>query len=286
MRYLITLLLALSVSMTFVNEISAGPTASYPEKLNSLKPEELRGITDSILLEGNLLALYERAAWIAGDMFQTQDSATINKFGGYLVYHDENGDVRVVFADGTQDNLVCIYDVTFYDNPDNPMAESTIERTFTNYEEQLWRVRDTLIEQIMKLDAEIQQYEEFPLNHILFPTHFGYRFYYISGTSQNAVIPFGNDYFFDADEEGNVTYWRKIHSRLIAQPMEYEGNPVREVTHSHLLSEPFITPSDVCTFQLYAPFGGISKLRILSSALNIYFIYDWAENTITTEKAD
>uniref|UniRef100_S0DG92 Uncharacterized protein n=1 Tax=termite gut metagenome TaxID=433724 RepID=S0DG92_9ZZZZ len=248
--------------------------------------EELQGIADSILMEGNLLALYERAAWAAGDLFHAQGDGMTNRFGGYLVYHDENKDIKVIFADGTRrDELNCIYEVVFFDDPENPMADSAAEREFTEWESELWTIRDVITGQFSEI--EIADYESFSLNHITFPIPGGYRMYLISGTTLNGIFPFGNDYFFDADPKGNIVKWRKMHSRLIAEPMEYEGHTVVEITHSHLLSEPFITPSDVCTFQLYAPYSEVKKLKIYSTALQLYFVYDWAENTITIEpKAD
>lgn len=283
MKYFI-LILALSASAFFSGDIFA-QTGRDRTETPQYTLSELQYIADSILMEGNLLALYERAAWIAGDQFQARSEELTGKFGGYLVYHDENDNVKVIFADGTRDELNCIYEVIFYDDLENPMTESVVDRKFTDWEETLWTARDIIIGNLEEIGITPASYENFPFNNAIFPTHTGYRFYLFPGTVLNGMFPFGNDYFFDADPEGNIVEWRKMHSRLIAEPMEYDNNPIREITHSHILSEPFITPTDVCTFQLYAPFSQVKVLKIYSTALRLYFVYDWAENTITIEES-
>lgn len=284
MKHLATILM-LSAASLFAEKTLARANCDQPD-VSQYSMSELQTIADSILMEGNLLALYERAAWYAGDQFQTQNDEIKSKFGGYLVCHGEDGNVRVVFSDRTQDELYCICEVIFYDNLENPMECNTAGREFTESEKNLWTVRDIITGNIEKNGISLTSYENFPFNHIIFPIDSGYRFYLFSGTILDKVFPFGNDYFFDSDSEGNIIKWRKMHSRLIAEPMEYENSPIREMSHSHILSEPFITPTDICTFQLYAPFSTVKILKVYSTALKLYFVYDWAENTITIEKTE
>jgi hypothetical protein len=108
-----------------------------------------------------------------------------------------------------------------------------------------------------------------------------YKLYIIMGTKESGVIPFGNDYLFKANSKGIITDWIKFHSRII--PAECYGPNGEEVTmsmHSHLKTVPYITPTDICTFRLYAPFCSIEEFSVYSPALKKTFKYILESNTI------
>ena len=101
------------------------------------------------------------------------------------------------------------------------------------------------------------------------------------GTSESGIIPFGNDYLFQSDLDGNIVKWKKFHSRIIpAQTEMPNGEKVILAVHSHLKSTPYITATDVCTFRLYGRLYGMKEFMVLSTATGKYFKYNIDTNKI------
>ena len=102
--------------------------------------------------------------------------------------------------------------------------------------------------------------------------------------SKGRAIPFGNDYLFIANKEGEIQSWKKFHSRLIPVEATEQMPMIAFPVHSHLKYEPFISATDICTFRLYYNKTGSTKFAVYSTALSMYFIYELATNTITPTK--
>lgn len=101
------------------------------------------------------------------------------------------------------------------------------------------------------------------------------------GTRESGVIPFGNDYLFWSDAEGNITDWKKFHSNII--PIYAKGPNGEKVTsscHSHLPTTPYITATDICTFRLY---GELCELEEFSVSASGNFKYNLKTNKIEIE---
>jgi hypothetical protein len=282
-RYLIFTLLTLAVSMAFADRASAVKIAAKPQT-PAYTMQEMQAIADSILMEGDLLAVYESVAWNAGDVLRGRHGDIAQNVGDYLVYRDENGDTKAIFSDRTSEELRCIYTFILSGDPENPnpVRENTGARPFTELEKELWNARESTMRLIDGMNIDFEMPAGFSFNHILLPMPFGYRYYLICGTSQHGIIPFGNDYFFDVDFEGNVIRWRKMHSQLLPTSVSEGFTMEGTVLHSHLKEEPFITPTDICTFRLYAPFfNDIKTLIVFSAARPVYFEFNLDTNTIS-----
>lgn len=241
--------------------------------------DEIRKKSDSILAEGNLLYQYEKVAWVSTDIAQ-ELSDIKKKYGGYFIY--QAGDtLKAIILDKKKEN--CIYEMSFLNNFTNPIKELFDIRTLNANENKLLSIRDKLIKQAFSSNYQIAKVEGFNLNVQLIPYQLGYKLYLISGTTKPDVIPFGNDYIFFADQNGEITSWRKFHSRLIPSLFKFQGQTVKGVMHSHLATEPFITATDICTFKLYGSNSGPKNLIVLSTVLSMTFTYDLEKNTIEFE---
>lgn len=241
--------------------------------------EEIKRKNDSILVEGNLLYQYEKVAWVSTD-YALELNEISKKFGGYFIY--QSGDsIKSIILDKKQEN--CISDMTYFNNFTTPTKELLVSRPLNEKEKELISIKKKLIDQIFTSKYEISQVDGFSYNIQLIPYESGYKLYMISGTSKSNLIPFGNDYVFFADKNAVISSWRKFHSRLISTPTKYEGETVRGITHSHLVAEPFITATDICTFRLYGSISGVKMFKVLSTALSKVFTYDLESNTITVE---
>lgn len=242
--------------------------------------EEIKQKTDSILIEGDLLYKYEKAAWVSTDQALALKDIK-EKFGGYMIY--QSGDsIKAIILEKDQNN--CIYEMTYFNDFSIPIKENLSSRCLTDFEKKLQSIKNKLLDEVFNQKYQVSCPEGYNLNIELIPYEFGYKLYIIAGTSKSDMIPFGNDYIFFADKNGEITSWRKFHSRLIPTVTKYEGETVRGIIHSHLVSEPFITATDICTFRLYGSISGVKEFEILSTALSKVFTYDLDTNTIKVKK--
>lgn len=231
---------------------------------------------DSILAEGNLLFQYEKAAWVSTDL--AMENRTLKKeYGGFFVYQDED-EMKVIILEKKTDN--CIAEYIFSDEFNNPKIVKTEKRGLSKREKGLIKIREIIINALSDKKYGITIPEGFSPNFILIPTEEGYKMYMIMGTSQNDVIPFGNDYLFITNKKGEIENWHKFHTRIIPGMTSYDGSTVIEMTHSHIKTTPLITATDICTFMLYAPLYGVEKFSVYSSAVGRYMEYNLEDNKI------
>lgn len=237
---------------------------------------QIKEKSDSILKEGDLLYRYEKVAWVSTDI-ALENKKIKKKIRGYITYQKNDTLINIVLDKKGK----CIFESIFYDNHVSPDSTSFVNRELTMYEQKLLKTKNKIINQIADKEYNVICPRGFSLNFVLLPCDTGYKLYILTGTHQTEVIPFGNDYIFQTDEEGKVLSWRKFHSRLIpAMTKMSDGANVTSVMHSHLRSEPFISATDICTFKLYGPLYGLKEFSVYSPALSRYFTYNLTEDTI------
>lgn len=56
--------------------------------------------------------------------------------------------------------------------------------------------------------------------------------------------------------------------------------------HTHVLENPYISATDICTFKLYAPFNEIDEFSVSSSALEGVFTYKISTDKLEFSKED
>ena len=112
-----------------------------------------------------------------------------------------------------------------------------------------------------------------------------YRVYYMLGTAQHGVIPFGCDFSYDCDSEGNIKGFRRYHKTYIpAQLKMDDGSPVLYAVHSHLRFCPLIAPTDIALFLLYGYEAGLSGFKVASTAYHCVFSFDPEAYAINVEQ--
>jgi len=241
-----------------------------------LSESELKNKLDSVLFEGNLLYKYERSAWVSSDL--AMENPTVKEeFHNYLSYEDQGGIKTIILGEGLQ---TCVAEYAFENNFDKPESVEIGKRALSDKERTLVEVRNKILDNINENNYEVTVQEGYNLNLVLLPFGDKYKLYFIPGTNQDKIIPFGNDYIFIADKDGKIESWQKFHSRLIA--MEINEN-TEEIVHSHLRTTPFITATDICTFKLYAPFYKIDAFSVASPAIQKYMKYSIKDNSITVK---
>ncbi|OCK50861.1 hypothetical protein BA768_18590 [Chryseobacterium sp. CBo1] len=242
---------------------------------------EINKKLDSIKAEGNLLFLLENSSWQSTDLAKANKKISKN-FGGYITYKS-NDTVKTVILN--KDKSLVIAEYSFKNNSKKPVKENISQRNLNSDEAALKNIRAKLISQLSDPKYQVGAPEGFSLNIITIPFETNYKNYIITGASESNVIPFGNDYLFVTDKEGNIISNKKFHSRLIptmtAMP---EGSIMTMSTHSHLKTNPFISATDICTFRLYAPFTKLEEFSVYSPALGGYMTYNYKKDTLVKSK--
>ena len=241
--------------------------------------EEIVQKNDSILKEGNLLYRYEKAAWVSTDLAMSLKEVK-ESFGGYLIYQSGDSIKAIILG---KDPGTCIYEITFLHDATTPFMELLVNRKLSDKEEELQAIKLKIVKEALTPKYNVTCADGYSLVIDLIPCTEGYRLYILTGTSKQDIIPLGNDYIFFSDENGDITSWRKFHSVLIPTRTKIDGEKIIESIHSHLMTEPFITATDICTFKLYGDYYGLKRFKVVSTALSKYFTFDAEKNTINSD---
>lgn len=236
--------------------------------------EQIEQANDSILEEGIKLYDYEKAAWLGTDLV-IEHCKYKDELTGVIVYEATDGKLHCIAYD--KYFLQCLFDYTF----DESNSYSDAKRPLTQDEAKLIGMKTKMQEKCIETQT-IQDCG--PLNTDLIPLPNGnYRFYWLTGTTETNIVPIGNDYSFDFDENLNIIKQTKYHKSLLSMEIK-EG--VTSIIHSHLDDNPYMTPTDVCNYLLYArDCYNIQSFLVLSPALDgIHFMDDKANSiaSITT----
>lgn len=262
----------------FISLITLG--CSFAQNENELLQSKL----DSIIEEANILFNYEKVAWNATDLMMTNHSLR-QKYGGYIIYHNKD----TLFATFINKNLkdrIALYTFTT-DDLDKPLNTDLQSIPLSTREKKLLDVKIRMLEQLSDKKYKVGFPEGYSPNLVLLEKNSGYKLYILMGTTQSDIIPFGNDFLFESDLEGNILSWRKFHSRVIPAQTEMPGKGrIVSAVHSHLKTTPYITATDICTFRLYGPLFEMKEFMVLSSALDKYFKYNLESNSIEVTDLD
>ena len=243
---------------------------------------EMQAINDSIIAEGFQLYYSERANWIATDLlFEKCDMANV---GGSVTYQPDANTWAVAFFDRDNENCVLEYRTSTI-NSEASVIDSI--RPISEEERALWHRNNSLIEKAIskygdKMLFASKSFGSPNLDIIEINDHL-IRMYFLQGTIKHNLIPFGNDYSIDFDENLEPIAFRKYHNSLIAIPTKDNGEEVRMTVHSHLKDNPFITPTDICNFLLYRP-ADMDSFSVFSTVYNCMFTFSLDQQAIFVEK--
>lgn len=252
--------------------------------LNAFSQEEnLKFKLDSIIAEADLMFKYEKSVWNSTDLLMA-DKKLKKNYGGYVVSHSGDS-VFVTYLDKNRNESIARY-AYISTNFNNPIIASLELSPLSILEKELLDIKIKMINLLSDRKYNVTIPQDFTPNFVLIKEKGVFKLYIIMGTSESGIIPFGNDYLFLADSQGNITNWKKFHSRMIpAQSKGPNGEKVVSSIHSHLKTTPYITATDICTFRLYGEFCDLEEFMVLCTATDKYYKYSLKTNKIEiTEK--
>ena len=243
------------LSMASCPAYGQGPTKEMIEKAGVIT-EAL----DSICIEGYNLYVAEYVNWVSSDSLLAH--YRVDEIGSSFIWQPTNDTWRVVFMDKEQKN--CIFEFRY----DLNSKEQTV-----SYDSRPISVLKNAIEQYGDSLRYNPDYGRPNFDFVRIDANTT-RMYMLQGVERSGIIPFGNDFSFDFDNECNVKAFRRYHRSFI--PISNEGETA---FHSHLKDNPYITPTDICNFLLYH--GNMKETAVYSTALGGYIFYNAETNTAT-----
>lgn len=244
---------------------------------------ELSAITDSILDEGLRLYFFEWLAWHSADSAMTY-CPVMDKVNGSGIVADSLGFTHIYTVD---DNVVFSYiiDVTnesiSWDNTVRPMTDA--ERNARDERKRCIRLAIESYGDSLKASGNMNV-------DVIWVRPDLIRVYFLQSTTENNVIPIGNDYSVDISPDMKPLAFRRYHHSYLEQPAYVDGEKVVDgLAHSHTPDNPYITPTDICNMMLYGrDLYGLNTYYVLSTAFkqSIIQIFTAANPKITTMDFD
>lgn len=253
----------------------------WPSRLPSL--DEMNKINDSICQEARMLYRYELAGWNSSDLF-FDNCRNQNRASGSITLLD--GDtLRVVYFD--KNAMEVLYDYRISITSGEATTKDSVRPMDDKETSHLQRIM-VLMDKIMTEDIKIANVPKdvASFNHDIIRINDSItRVYFIMGALQPRMIPFGNDFSVDFNNANEVVAKRSYHHSFCPVTWE-EGNPPVSITHSHTHDNPYMSPTDVCTFLLYGVPYGLKSFMVYSTAFQCYFLYEVGGGIIVIATSD
>lgn len=255
--------------------LAAGSVFAQKKAAKLPAPEQLKYINDSILTEATRLYVFEKMNWWATDEYleRLHDKGDTRDWKNARSFTMVSNDViRVIFHKSDSCILEYRYDMLTDD------VDVVEEWRPLKAEEKAEKMRfDTLLAACNALPIPIHSYpaDKFSFNVDMIRIDENVtRVYFMMGALENNSVGFGNDFSVDFDDGGKVLAWRTYHHSFI--PVNYENASSSALIHSHTKDNPYMTPTDICTFMLYAydlkP--ELNQLWVYSSLYKGFFLFD------------
>lgn len=263
------------------------PTANAQESEPLPDAEVLKAANDSILAEAYLLYLFEKSAWVLEDVLAASKPATMNEMGGWFPVGDEENEDVIKGVFFNKEKTKVLFEASFNFKTGTASGKDVV-RDLSLEEIEIINVREKVLRAVHTLDSE-----DLPScpegctfnSEVMRIDEDLYRVYYMLGTVQHGVIPFGCDFSYDCDSEGNIKEFRRYHRTYIpAQLKMDDGSPVLYAVHSHLRFCPLMAPTDIALFLLYGHEAGMSGFKVLSTAYHCVFSFDPVAYEINVEQ--
>lgn len=273
-RYYLSVLLLFVFSCS--NAVASREKNHKKEKTEVIKcPSmgEFKPIADSILAEGLRLYGHEKVAWMTSDSAGVH-SKNLKDIGGYVVY-EEDDVFTSVFTDDKEENVVFCGKGKL-DELRNGLQWSNEVRPLSDEEKSALKTKKTCLEKLSKAYGDSiynHPSAKGTLNIDIIKRKNGYRLYILQGTTLMGILPYGNDYIVDYDNDFNITSFKRCHKGYLG--ISVDSKEIVSSTHSHTPDNPYMTVTDVCTSLLYGrDLYGIKTFNVLSTHFkNGFFIW-------------
>ncbi len=141
----------------------------------------------------------------------------------------------------------------------NTAIIDTTERLFTKYENDIYTIRQSAINEINS-DKLFKHYQNSNLNLIPLIDGKSKRVFILTGPQKTNVVIFGNDYLLTFNKKNKLVSKKQLHQNIIHLNYSDDGKmdsiKVESTMHTHSAKTgDLITSTDICTLMLYEKFA-------------------------------
>lgn len=111
------------------------------------------------------------------------------------------------------------------------------------------------------------------------------RSYFTMSAKNQGVVPFGNDFSCDFDNNNHLVAMHRYHRSFIPLNWNKEDAAPKSLYLSHTSDNPHMSPTEVCLFLLYARPAGVESLFVLSVALDGIVIFQPVQGIVTIKRS-
>lgn len=238
---------------------------------------DINAVNDSVIDEGNNLYLHDKLSWVMSDAYKQMCSSKTASLSVVGMLNDTLMSGIMIDVD----QMKCVFECRLNLNT-GEIEPFNLVRGLTPKELSRAERQVTLLEKVGEIDGIANVKEAGNLNADMVEISPSLtRVYLLQGTNKSKLIPFGNDYSFDFDANGELVASRKYHNSFIPIDFSDKNGNIRKCTHSHLDDNPYITPTDIATFLLYGhDLYEMKTFSVYSKAFKCYFTYNAETATI------
>ena len=271
--------IAKAFALSTMLSISFCPSYGQPTLEMIQKAGVISDALDSICIEGYNLYTAEYVNWVSTDSLLAH--FRVEEIGRSIIWQPTSDTWCVVFTDRAVEK--CLFEFR-YDLENKEQTISLDSRPITEEERGMLEKKNLMLKNALEQYGDSLRYNpnygrpNFDFVRIDANTT---RMYILQGVERTGIIPFGNDFSFDFDNECNIKAFRRYHNSFIPIDFSQKEGTIHKCTHSHLKDNPYITPTDVATFLLYGhDLYGMNTFSVYSTALCCYFTYNATAHSI------
>lgn len=259
--------LRLLLAFIFVFNANIG-LAQRPMDINFLNSK-----LDSIILESNIIYQFLKSKVIAENIAKEQFELNYHQI---LEVQDDDS-VKIKFIDRQR---VVVLKMVFHEELKSPIIISNISESLSNFEDSLLQIKYNFLSKIDSSKYGIESHDSEKVVTIIYPHFNRFKLYRILSTSKKNIIPFGNDFLFNLDSEGNLISWKNFHKSYVPMKTTHRGYEVRHIIPKYDKNEAYILATDIALFRLFTDTLELSTFTAYPPKSKRYFTYDSKTNKL------
>lgn len=243
-------------------------SAQKPMDMNFLNSK-----LDSIVLESKNIYNLLKSKIVAEKIAEEQYQLDYN----WILEVKDTDSIHIKFIDSQK---AVIAKMTFYEDFENPIVTNNTKDKLSNFEDSLFRVKYTFLSKMNPSEFGIESHDSEKVITIIFPYMNKYKLYRILSTEKKNVIPFGNDFLFILNSDGNVLSWNNFHKTYVPMKTVHHGYKVGHIIPKYYDNETFILATDIALFRLFTDNLELSSFTANPPKSSRYFTYDSKSNSL------
>jgi hypothetical protein len=228
--------------------------------------QDIARLINEIAYEG--VTMYKMDQLVQNSADYIYDQADMSRLRGYVSFK-EGETFHCIYWNGAYDNLEVIHHFST-DEPERPelMRAENKKRPLTDLEQKYYDMKMQAITYIRGEPDFFSVPNGLRLNIYFVTTREGIKGYVMPTTTQEDLIPLGNDYVFLFDKNGELQGYDHIHKQYTEiETSKMKSDPGGEIQTVQSIGNsavPHITPTEICNLLIYSPQPEVHEHYVIS----------------------